>query len=58
MFVVDTIPSSLPLMTYPHFCNTVTRVTQQVQLVEQELLILPEHPSPHLFHVMFVLLNL
>ena len=56
---------------WPRICSTcrkhshsllitgfVTRLTQQVSLVEQELLTLPEHPSLPRFLVGFVLVNL
>jgi hypothetical protein len=38
--------------------GSVTRLTQQVPLVEQELLTLPKHPSSPPFLVGFVLLDL
>ena len=41
-----------------HFTRLITWVTRWVPLVEQELLVLPEHLSSPLFLVGFVLLNL
>ena len=52
LFVVVTITSSLPLITW-----CVTKVTQWMPLVKQELLTIPELPFSRLFFVGFVLLN-
>jgi len=55
--VVNTVTSR----SFPHsllITGFVTRLTQQVSLVEQELLTFPEHPSSPRFLVGFVLVDL
>ena len=41
------IPYIFMYTSYWYFAEIVTRLTRQVPLLEQKLLILPEHPSSH-----------
>ena len=45
IFNVKTLPSSLLIHDFKYIIEFVTRVTQRVSLVDQELLTLPEHLS-------------